>query len=332
MSRKLGVRYIVEGSVRKAGNRVRINAQLVDASTGGHLWAERYDRELQDIFALQDEVTEKIVFALKIQLTPEEQARFRQAPTDNLDAYDAFLRGQAYFWRFTREGNVQARQLFEKAVALDPQYAGAYAVLSLTHLQEWALQWSQDPQTLAQAFALAQRAVVLNDSLPLAHTTLGLAYVLQKQHARAIAEGERAITLGPNYADGYAWLGAIFNFAGRPEEAIEVVQQALRLNPHDPFYHIFTLGVAYRTMGRHAEAIAALQRVLSRNPDHLHAHVNLLAAYSESGQEAEARAEAAEILRINPNYSLEVLGQRLPFKDQAELERLLTALRKAGLK
>jgi adenylate cyclase len=222
--------------------------------------------------------------------------------------------------------------MFEKAVALDPQYAGAYAVLSLTHLQAWVLQWSQDSQTLAQAFALAQRAVALNDSLPLAHTTLGLAYLMQKQHAQAIAEGERAITLGPNYADGYAWLGVIFNFAGRSEEAVEVVQQALRLNPHDPFYYLFTLGVAYRMMGRHAEAIAALQRVLSRNPDHLHAHVNLLVAYSESGQEAEAQAEAAEILRLNPQFSLEVWRQRLPFKDQAELECFLAALHKAGLR
>src|SRR5262249_12320220 len=130
LSRRLGVRYVVEGSVRKAGNRVRINAQLVDSMTGGHLWAERYDRELHDIFALQDEVKQKIVFALKIKLTPEEQARFRQAPTPNLDAYDSLLRGQAYFWRFTKEANVQARQLFEHAIELDSRYAGAYAVLS----------------------------------------------------------------------------------------------------------------------------------------------------------------------------------------------------------
>jgi adenylate cyclase len=332
VSRKLGVRYLVEGSVRKAGNRVRINAQLVDATTGGHLWAERYDRELQDIFALQDEVTQKIVFALKIQLTPEEQVRFRQAPTNNLDAYDSFLRGQAYRWRLTREANIQARQLLEKAIELDPQYAGAYAVLSWIYLVELGLQGSQDPQLLAQAFAVAQRAVVLDDSLPLAHTMLGVAYLWQKQHAQAIAEGEKAITLGPNYAEGYAWLGNIFNFAGRPEEAIEMGEKALRLNPHDPFLSLFTLGVAYRMMGRHTEAIATLQRVLIRNPDYLPAHVQLLVSYSESGQEAEAKAEATEILRINPNVSLELARQRLPFKDQAELERLLAGLRKAGLK
>jgi adenylate cyclase len=332
VSRKLGVRYVVEGSVRKAGNRVRINAQLVDATTGGHLWAERYDRELQDIFALQDEVTQKIVFALKIQLTPEEQARFRQAPTDNLEAYDYFLRGQAYFWRFTREANIQARQMFEKAIELDPQYAGAYAVLSWNYLIAWLSQWNQDPQLPAQAFVLAQRAVGLNDSLPLAHSILGLAYGLQKQHEQAIAEGEKAITLDPNYADGYARLGTIFNFAGRPEEAIEMEEKALRLNPHDPFLYLFTLGFAYRLMGQYEEAITAFKRVLSRNPNFFPAHLHLLVAYSELGQEVEARTAAAEFLRLSPNYSLEVYRQRLPFKDQAELERFLDGLRKAGLK
>jgi adenylate cyclase len=281
---------------------------------------------------LQDEVTEKIVFALKIQLTPEEQARFRQAPTGNLEAYDAFLRGQAYFWRFTREANVQARQMFERAIELDPQYAGAYAVLSGTYLVGWLLQSSQDPQTLAQAFALVQRAAVLNDSLPLAHTMLGIAYLLQKQHEQAIAEGEKAIALDPNYADGHALLGAILNVSGRPEEAIGVVEKALRLNPHGPFFYLSNLGVAYRMMGRHEEAIVTLKRVLIRNPDYLPAHANLLVAYSEAGQEAEAQAEAAEILRLSPNHSLEVWRQRLPFKDQAELERFLDGLRKAGLK
>jgi adenylate cyclase len=332
VSRSLGVRYVMEGSVRKAGNRVRINAQLVDATTGRHLWAERYDRELEDIFALQDEVTQKIVFALKVMLTPEEQVRFRQAPTNNLDAYDSFLRGQAYFWRFTRETHIQARQMFEKAIELDPQYAGAYAVLSGTYFAEWLLQWSQDPQTLAQAFALAERAVVLDDSLPLAHTMLGVAYLSQKQHEQAIAEGERAITLGPNYADGYTWLGVIFNFAGRAEEALEAVEKALRLNPHDPFFYLFTLGFTYRMMGRHEEAIATLRRVLIRNPDHLPTHLHVLVAYSESGQKAESQVEAAEILRLSPQFSLERVRQRLPFKNPAELERILDGLRKAGLK
>ena len=332
VSRKLGVRYLVEGSVRKAGNRVRINAQLVDATTGGHLWAERYDRELKDIFALQDEVTRRIVFALKIMLTPEEQTRFRQAPTESLEAYDYFLRGVEYYSRFTQEAHAQARQMLERAIELDAQYAGAYATLGWTYFLEWAFQWSQDPQTLAQGFALAQRALSLDDSLPLAHTMLGVFYLWQKRHEQAIAEGERAITLGPNYAEGYAWLGATFNFAGRPEEAIEVVQQAMRLNPHDPFFYLFILGSAYCLIGRYEEAITAFKRVLNRSPNFIPARAQLLVAYSALGQEVEARAEAAEILRVSPDYSLAVVEQILPYKEKADLERLLTAQRQAGLK
>jgi adenylate cyclase len=161
---------------------------------------------------------------------------------------------------------------------------------------------------------------------------LGAAYLWQKRHEQAIAEGEKAITLGPNYADGYAWLGNILNFAGRPEEAIGMVEKALRRNPHDLFLYLFYLGLAYRLRYRDEEAIAAFKRVLSHNPNFLPAHLILVASYSESGQETEAQAEAAEILRISPNFSLEGVRQRLPFKDPAELERLLAALRKAGLK
>jgi adenylate cyclase len=166
VSRELGVRHVVEGSVQKAGDRVRINAQLVDTMTGHHVWTERYDRELKDIFTLQDEVIQKIVFALKVKLTPEEQERFRRTPTDNLEAYDFFLRGVGSFYRSTTEANAQARQLFEKAIALDPQYAGAYAWLGWTYWMEWVFHSSQDPQRdLERAFELAQRARALDDSV-----------------------------------------------------------------------------------------------------------------------------------------------------------------------
>jgi adenylate cyclase len=177
VSRELGVRYVLEGSVRKAGDRVRITAQLVEATTGYPRWAERYDRPLQEIFALQDEIRQKIVMALKVQLTQEEQARLRRFPTHNLEAYDALLRGLEYANPSTQEANAQARQLFESAITLDPQYAAASALLGSTYLWDWIFQWSQDPQTLERAFALAQKAVALNDSLPVAHRVLGYVYV-----------------------------------------------------------------------------------------------------------------------------------------------------------
>ncbi|MBI3247407.1 MAG: tetratricopeptide repeat protein [Deltaproteobacteria bacterium] len=278
VSQELGVRYVLEGSVRKADSQVRINAQLVDATTGHHLWAESYDRELKDIFALQDEIREKIVFALKVKLTPEEQARFRYFPTASLEAYDALSRGREYFFRISKEANTQARQLFERAIELDPQYAAAYAVLAWTSLAEFLL-WNQDPQTLERAFATAQRAVALDDSLPVAHMTLGDIYLWRKQPEQALAEAERAITLDPNFSEGYAHLGNILNATGRPAEALKMVEQALRLSPHPPFYYLSWLGESHLRMGHYEEAIAAQKQVLLRNPNFLPAHGQLAESY-----------------------------------------------------
>jgi tetratricopeptide (TPR) repeat protein len=328
----LGVRYVLEGSVRKADNQVRITAQLIDATTGGHLWAERYDRPLQDIFALQDDVVQKIVTTLKLQLTVQEQGDLVRKTTDNLEAYDVYLRGVEATNRHTQEANTQARQLFEHALELDPQYAEAYAFLGLTYLKEWTFQWSQDSQVLDQALALAQRAVALDDSLAQAHATLGFVYLWKKQYAQAIAEAERAIALDANLIDAYVQLGETLKFAGRPEEALGLIEKAMRLNPHYPASYLFLLGEAYRVAWRYEEALAAYQKALTRNPNLLPAHLGLAVSYSELGREEEARAEAAEVLRINPQYSLEVLRQRSPFKDPAVLERMIAALRKAGLR
>jgi adenylate cyclase len=333
VARELGVQYVLEGSVRRANDQVRITAQLVDAATDSHLWAERYDRPLKDIFALQDEIVQKIVMTLKLQLTLWEQGFLVRKRTDNIEAYDYYLRGEAYFWRTTKEANVQARQMFEKAVELDPQYAEAYAALGWTYLFEWTWQWSQDPQALEQALELAQKAIALDDSVPSAHSLLSRVYQWKNQHEQAIAEGEQAIALDPNNADGYAILARTLNYAGRPAEAIGLVEKAMRLNPRYPVGYLFQLGHAYHLTGRHEEAIAALKSVLIRNPNNLGAHIRLVFIYSEQlGREEEARAEAVEVLRLSPNFSLEVWRQRLPYKDPAVLERYLAALRKAGLK
>src|SRR5712692_9980561 len=207
VSREMGVRYVLEGSVRKADNQVRVTTQLVDATTGEQLWTERYDRPFKDIFALQDEIVQKIVTTLKLQLSLREQGILVRKTTDNLAAYDYYLRGREHFNRYTQEANAQARQMFEKALELDPKYAEAYAFLGSTYFAEWAWQWSQDSQALEQAFALAQRAVALDDSLAQAHATLGNAYLWKKQYDQAIAEAERAIALDSNFAEAYAWLG-----------------------------------------------------------------------------------------------------------------------------
>src|SRR5262249_111995 len=225
VSTELGVRYVLEGSVRKADSQVRITAQLIDATTGGHLWSERYDRPLQEIFALQDEVVRKIVTTLRLQLTVQEQGILVHKTTDNLEAYDYYLRGVEHYNRYTPETNAQARQMFEQALELDPQYAEAYAWLGMTYLMEWGFQWSQDPQTLERAYELGQKAVALDNSLPLAHQALGRISLWNKQHDQAITEEERAIALDANNADGYAYLAAMLNFAGRPEEALGLVEK-----------------------------------------------------------------------------------------------------------
>src|SRR5712692_1224471 len=332
VGRGLGVRYVLEGSIRKAGSRVRITAQLLDATSGFHVWAERYDRDLQDIFAVQDEVTQQIVAALKVKLTTVEWSRFGRQPTTNLEAYDCYLRGLELYAQRTQEAHIQARQMFEDAIALDPQFATAFAFLGRTYLMELVYQWSQDPQTLEQVAVFGQKAVALDDSQPAAHETLALAYLGKKQHAQAIAEAEKAIALDPNYAEAYVTLADMLCFAGQPEPAVGLVEQAMRLNPRYPPYYLWSLGHAYRLLGRSEEAITALRNLVMQNPDHLTAHVLLAATYSEVGREEEARAEAAEILRINPNYSLALVQERVPYKDSALCDRQLTALRKAGLR
>jgi adenylate cyclase len=335
VSREMGVRYVLEGSVRKAGAQVRITAQLIDATTGEHLWSERYDRAMQDIFALQDEIRQKIVTALKVKLTPEEHERFQRAPTNNLEAYDFYLRGQESFVRAfletKQELNERAQQMFEKAIELDPQYAAAYAGLAWTYF--WFYRWSPGrAQSLERALEVAQRAVALDDSLPLPHRTLSQVYGWKKQLDQAIVEAEQAIALDPNDADGYVTLGSIMVFAGRTEEAIGLIEKAMRRNPRYPPTYLLQLGTAYRAAGRYEEALVPLKKVLALNPNLNPAHFNLAICYAELNRMEEARAEVAEMLRLNPNASLDVFKQGLPYKDPAVLERMLAALRKTGLK
>lgn len=478
ISREMGVRYILEGSVRKADGQVRILAQLIDAATGEHVWAERYDRPLQNIFAVQDEIVQKIVTTLKLQLTLREQGVLARKATDNLEAHDYYLQGRDYRNRFTKEANAQARQLFERAITLDPMYAEAYAELGWTYYLEWSFQWSQDPQGLERALALGQKGITLDDSLARAHGLLGFIYARENQYDQALVEGERAIALDPNNADGYALQAGVLLFAGRSAEALQAIEQGMRLNPHYPAWYLQQLGNAYQQTGRYAEALAAHKQLLTRNPNflwaypnlafsylaqwgfqlsadpqtleraleaaqravalndtlpqahavlgyaylmqkqyasasaemeraiildpkdansyaflaealsrmgrseealwaaeqalrlkpltldghlnsvgtayylagrseeaieplkqyltrypnHLGPHLALASVYSELGKEVEARAEAGEILRLNPQFSLEVHKERAPIKDPAMLERQIAALRKAGLK
>jgi tetratricopeptide (TPR) repeat protein len=267
-----------------------------------------------------------------VKLTEDEQERLQRKYTDNTEAYDYYLRGLEYFSCLTKEANVLARQMRQRAIDLDPKFAAAYALLGLTHSQEWSMGWSQDPQSLEHAFKLAQRAIALDGSLPLGHAMLGEAYLWKKQHEKAIAEQEKTIALSPNDADMIAGLGGILTWAGRPEETIGLVKKAMRLNPIYPTEYLWNLGHAYFLMDRYEEAIETLKRARDRNPDYMPAHAYLTASYIELGREEEARAAAAEFARLSPQISVEAWRHRAPYKDQAVLERVYSSWRKAGLK
>ena len=333
VSKELGVRYVLEGSVRRADGKVRINVQLVDATTGYHLWSERYERPWQDIFALQDEMLQRIVTTLQLQVTVWEHGILVRKGTDNVEAYDLYLRGLTSFFRFTKEAHLQARQLFEQAIKLDPQYAEAYASLGGMYQMAGFFQWSQDPhRDLEQASALAQQAVALDDSLPLAHNVLSIIYLSKRQHDQARVEAERTITLAPNSPLGYRTLAGVLNFTGQAEQAVSMLEQALRLDPRFPLPYQGPLGWAYLSTRRYDDAIALQQKALRHNRNLLESHLILAISYSELGREEEAQAEAVEVLRLSPTFSVDVVGQTWPFKDPAALERTLAALRKAGLK
>lgn len=335
ISQEMGVRYILEGSVRKADGQVRIIAQLIDATTSEHLWAERYDRPLKDLFRLQDEVAQKIVTALKVKLTASEQIWFQRAPTNNLEAYDFFLRGEEAFWQaiYKSASFVPAQQNYENAIALDSQYGAAYARLGETYFIEWYLQGNRDQrQLLERAFELTQRAVALNDTLPLPHAMLGIICVWKKQHEQALIEAKRAVILDPNFAEGYFHLSAVLSFTGLPEEAIKAAEKAIRLNPRHPDVYLFNLAAYYRVAGRYEEALALGKKFQARQPDYRPLPLHLAVCYTELDRLEEAQAEAGKVLRINPNFSLEGYKLFWPMKDSAIMERTLTALRKAGLK
>jgi adenylate cyclase len=327
------VKYVLEGSVHKAGDQVRITAQLVDATTGADLWAQHYDRPMRDIFSLQDAVVRSIATTLKLQFTLLQRGlNIVTKQTDNLEAYDDFLRGAEYSRSLTKEGNAKARQMFEKAIELDPNYADAYSAMGTTYLLDWSDQLSPDPNALDRATQLAQRAVAIDESMPLAHVLLSWIKLYKKQYDQAITEAQRAIALDPNSGWGYTVLAQIMGDSGKPEDAIAAVEKAMRLDPKGRDFYLFFEGWAYAQMGRYAEAIPLLKQHLARFPNNVSAHVHLIVDYTELGRDQQAREEAAEVLRISPKFSVDLFMKRGPQTDQDFRKRIYVDLAKAGLK
>ena len=326
VSEELGVRYVLEGSVRKAADKVRITAQLIDALTGRHLWAEQYDRNLDDIFAVQDQITKEIITAMQVKLTEGEQARTAAKSTNNLEAYLKCLQANELICRNTIESNAFAKQLAEEAIALDQEYAWAYYLLGRSHQIDVWLGTSTSPkQSLAKAKELYQKAIALDGNLAEAHGSLGFLYSMTKQHDKAVAQAKKSVALNPNSADAHVWMGKTLTFAGRQEEAILEYKIAIRLNPMPPNRYFWSLGLSYALAGQYEEGITWCEKAIRQDPNALYARIMMTVVYSWSGRDEEARVQAAEVLRINPNFSLEMFAERASPK-------FITALRKAGLK
>ncbi|MHB1143382.1 MAG: winged helix-turn-helix domain-containing tetratricopeptide repeat protein [Thiobacillus sp.] len=328
----LGVRYVLEGSVRRAGDDIRINAKLIDAETGSHLWVERYDRHIQDIFAVQDDVTRNIVTALALTLTDEERKRVARRYTKSVEAYDLFLRGQSFYARSTEEDNAHARRLFLRAIEIDPAFARAHAALALTHTEDFRYGWGADPaRSIRQAGARAQQAVALDDSIPQTLWALGYFHVVNRQNDEGAAAAGRAIALDPNSADAHLTLAFARVYQNRPQEAIALVRKAMRLNPHYPSQYPAILGRAYYHLGQYEQAAEALHHAVELNPIRTAPRLYLVLSYVAQGKLEEARWEVGEILVNNPGFSADTVDQTLPVSDPRELARMKADLRRAGL-
>jgi adenylate cyclase len=333
VAEELGVRYVLEGSVRKAGDQIRITAQLIDALNGHHLWAKQYDRNLRDIFAVQDEITKNIITAMQLKLTAGEDVKAAARGTNNLEAYLKCLQANELINRPNPESNALARQLAEEAIALDPKYAWAYYTLGRTYILEAWLGTTKSPeQSIAKAMELFQKAIALDDTFAEAYSKLSFLYSMTKQYDKGIAEAEKAVALNPNSATAHFSLGKTLFFAGRAKESIPEYQKAMRLNPIPPSSSAWSLGLSYAFTGQYREAITWCEKAVRQEPNDLLAQIMMTEVYSLSGRQAKARAAAAEVLRINPKFSLEKFAQRVTFKNQADKERTIKALRQAGLK
>jgi TolB-like protein/Tfp pilus assembly protein PilF len=331
---ELGVGYVVEGSVRKGGDRVRITVQLNDVATGSHLWAERYDRSLADVFAVQDEITEAIVAAIEPQLYAAENFRAQRKPPDSMDAWDLVMRGLSYYWRVTRQDNVVAQALLEKAIALDPNYGQALGVLATSYTFGAHMGWTDMATALPIAERAALAAIQADSQDPWAHTALGSVYMFTRRFDDTLAEFELALRLNPNFSLAQAYYSLALSYCGRWQEADLAARRALRLSPRDPFSAVYNGIASYaQFIGRNYEEAMRLARDgLRQRSDFVGAHRVLTAAAGMAGQADVARAALQELHRAQPNISLAWIASQMPIKEDADRAHYLEGFRRAGLK
>ena len=332
VGRELGVRYVLEGSVRKAGNRVRVTGQLIDASSGAHIWGDRFDRDLTDIFAVQDELTQEIISALRVKLTPEQKDRLVRKNTIDEEAYDLFLRGRELSWHATRSNTIETRNLLGRAVIISPDFAAAHSLIGGTYVNDYANGWAEIPeQSLHTALEIAERAVQLDEAEPQAHEVLAMALFFHRELGRALAEARRCLALAPNSAGGHVLIARILTYSGDAASAINMIDAYMRL---DPLYRDLTLhflAEAQVSLGQFDAAVAALIQRLERNPNSETSNALLAACYGHLGRIADAQAAWAEVMRIAPNFSIERQRRILPYENPDDFERRVEGMRKADL-
>ncbi|MFB9267306.1 winged helix-turn-helix domain-containing tetratricopeptide repeat protein [Bradyrhizobium erythrophlei] len=330
---ELGVTYVVEGSVRKEGDHVRITAQLNDVATGSHLWAERYDRDLADVFAVQDEITEAVVAAIEPQLYAAENFRSSRKAPDNMDAWDLVMRALSHYWRVTRQDHLVAQALLEKAVAFDPQYGRALGLLAATHMFSAHMGWADMAATLPTAERAALAAIHADSEDPWAHYALGSVYLFDRRFDDSLAEFELALRLNPSFSPARGLYGVALAYCGRWEEGNRAARHALRLSPRDPFAAIYNGVAAYcQFVGRnYPDAIRLAREGLRLRPDFVGAHRVLTAAAAMAGQDELARTALEALRMAQPGVSLAWLASEMPFRLDEEREHYVEAFRRAGL-
>ncbi len=331
VAEQLGVRYVLEGSVRRAGEKIRINPQLIDATTGHHLWAERFDRGIKDIFDVQDEIALKIMKALHLKLQAGQLGSETGRGAKNVDIFLKSIEAREQVLRYSKEGNARARKLFEEVIAMDPHYARGYTGLAISYAAEVWIGTSKSPkESLGRAIEFGEKAVSLDESDATAQSALAYLYAMTRQYDKALSQAERALAIDPNSFSVVNNCGIALAYSGKHQEALPLIEKAVRLNPSVAQSFVVS-SMAYRILGRYEDALREAKKAVERNPKSQLAQVALTATCILTGREEEARAAAAEVLKINPKFSAEQYGRTLPFRDNSQTDLMTNALRKAGL-
>lgn len=333
IGKELSVKYIIEGSVQKNKNKVRISARLIDTDSGHNLWADRFDGSLEDVFSLQDDVTTKIISALKLKLSSREQQQIVRKYTNSFEAYDHFLQGWNYFWLYSKESNALAKEQFSHAIELDPIFARAYANLALSYAYDVLNGWTTTPAAnLKFAEELSQKAISLDDNLSQVHWAVGFTALISRKYQLALSESQKVIDLDPNNADGYGLLATVLNYAAKPQDALVYMKKAMKLNPLHPSVYKVIMGEIYFNLRDYTNAIKQFELALKRNPDAQETRLWLAASYAQLGRIDDASWQLELIRGVDPTISITTINSVIPFRDPMQLKHLIDGLDKAGLK